>query len=129
YDSYKISKLIYKENEEEQEQQTSAKIEVQFYKELYSYEDWQGIEQGTYQNYKLMNDIDFSGKENINMNVTMSRLESNGSTLKNIEIEQTGKSYVGLIREIRTNLEGVNFENIEVTGTGSCVGIIGKSTA
>ena len=74
YDSYKVSKIIYEENEEEKEQETSARIEEQFYKELYSYEDWQGIEEGTYQNYKLMNDIDFEGRENIKCNVTMSRL-------------------------------------------------------
>ena len=128
YDSYKVSKIIYKENGEEKEQETSARIEEQFYKELYSYEDWQGIEEGTYQNYKLMNDIDFIGRDNIKSNVTMSRLESNGSTLKNIEINLRG-DYSGLIREIRTNLDGVNFENIKATGTNSYVGVIGKSTA
>ena len=128
YDSYKVSKIIYKENGEEKEQETSARIEEQFYKELYSYEDWQGIEEGTYQNYKLMNDIDFAGRDNIKSNVTMSRLESNGSTLKNIEINLSG-NYAGLIREIRTNLEGVNFENVKITSTGAYAGIIGKSTA
>ena len=128
YDSYKVSKIIYKENGEEKEQETSARIEEQFYKELYSYEDWQGIEVGTYQNYKLMNDIDFTGKNNIKSNVTMSRLESNGSTLKNIEINLS-VDYTGLIREIRTNLDGVNFENIKVTGIGNYVGVIAKSTA
>ncbi len=128
YDSYKVSKIIYKENGEEKEQETSARIEQQFYKELYSYEDWQGIEEGTYQNYKLMNDIDFSGRDNIKSNVTMSRLESSGSTLKNIELNLSG-DYSGLIREIRTNLDGVNFENIKVTGKSSYVGVIGKSTA
>ena len=128
YDSYKVSKIIYKEIGEEKEQETSARIEQQFYKELYSYEDWQGIEEGTYQNYKLMNDIDFSGRANIKSNVTMSRLESNGSTLKNLEISLSG-DYSGLIREIRTDLRGVNFENIKVTGKNSYVGVIGKSTA
>ena len=128
YDSYKVSKIIYKENGEEKEQETSARIEEQFYKELYSYEDWQGIEEGTYQNYKLMNDIDFAGRDNIKSNVTMSRLESNGSTLKNIEINLSG-DYAGLIREIRTNLDGVNFENVKITSTGGYAGIIGKSTA
>ena len=128
YDSYKVSKIIYKENGEEKEQETSARIEEQFYKELYSYEDWQGIEEGTYQNYKLMNDIDFAGRDNIKSNVTMSRLESSGSTLRNIEINLSG-NYSGLIREIRTNLDGVNFENIKVTSTGGYAGAIGKSTA
>ena len=128
YDSYKVSKIVYKENGEEKEQETSARIEEQFYKELYSYEDWQGIEIGTYQNYKLMNDIDFTGRSNVKSNLTMSRLESNGSTLKNIEINLSG-DYSGLIREIRTNLDGVNFENIKVTGKNSYVGVIGKSTA
>ena len=34
--------------------------------ELYNFEDWQEIEIGTYQNYKLMADIDFLGRTNIN---------------------------------------------------------------
>ena len=123
------SKIIYKENGEEKEQETSARIEQQFYKELYSYEDWQGIEEGTYQNYKLMNDIDFSERANIKSNVTMSRLESNGSTLKNIEINLKG-DYAGLIRDIRTDLRGVNFENIIINAnSGNYIGIIAKSTA
>lgn len=65
YDTYKITKVKYKESGVEREQDVEGKIEVQFYKELYNFEDWQEIEIGTYQNYKLMADIDFSGRTNI----------------------------------------------------------------
>lgn len=84
YDTYKITKVKYKESGVEREQDVEGKIEVQFYKELYNFEDWQEIEIGTYQNYKLMADIDFSGRTNIKTNVTMARLEGvNGNkTLK-----------------------------------------------
>lgn len=81
YDSYKISKIIYEDNGEKEEE-ISAKIDIQFYKELYNYSDWQQIEKGTYQNYKLASDIDFANKTDINKGITMARLESDGHTLK-----------------------------------------------
>ena len=129
YDSYRISKIIYMENNEEKEIEVSAKIDVQFYKEIYNYEDWQSIEQGTYENYRLMNDIDFEGKE-VNKNITMARLESDGKTLKNINITANG-NYTGLITEITQNMSNIRFENITITNTtaSSYIGIIAKSTA
>ena len=124
YDSYRISKIKYKEGEKEEAINISAKINVKFYKELYNYSDWQSIEEGTYQNYKLARDIDFKGKKDIKTNVRMSRLESNGCTLKNIEIVEDGDS-CGLIKEITSTLSGVNFENITIEGTnGNRIGII-----
>ena len=45
YDSYKISKIIYEDNGGKEEE-ISAKIDIQFYKELYNYSDWQQIEKG-----------------------------------------------------------------------------------
>ena len=114
YDSYMISKINYIENNETKEEDVNVKIEAQFYKELYTYEDWQAIEAGTYQNYKLLGDIDFTGKNDINKNVTMARLESNGKALKNIEIN-ADSDYSGLIKEITITLNGVKFENIKVT--------------
>ncbi len=65
YDSYKISKIKYLLGNEEKEILTENRIEAQFYKELNSYEDWQSIEEGTYQNYKLLADIDFGGKSDM----------------------------------------------------------------
>ena len=53
-----------------------AEIQVQFYKEIYTYEDWQNIEADTFQNYRLMADIDFSGKTSVKSNIGVNRLES-----------------------------------------------------
>ena len=57
YDTYKISKVRYKEQGIIKEQSLEGKIELQFFKEIYNFEDWQNIEKGTCQNYRLMNDL------------------------------------------------------------------------
>ncbi len=127
YDGYKISKIIY-ENNGEKEKEANAKIGVQFFKDIYNYDDWQSIELGTYQNYRLINDIDFAGKDDVKTNITMSRLESNGKTLKNVTINAKG-NYSGLIREITTEIKNVNFENITINNGYNYTGIIAKSLA
>ena len=132
YDSYKIEGIKYLENGEKKNIETARKIEVQFFKEIYSYEDWQSIEIGTYQNYLLMNDIDFSGKPDIHYGITVGRLETINEqrTLKNIELninEQNG----ALIKSVRTNLENIKFENISINNSysGNVTGAIAISTA
>ena len=127
YDTYKITKVKYKEEGQAKEQEVEGKIEVQFYKELYNFEDWQEIEEGTYQNYRLMSDIDFAGRTNVKTNVTMARLEGVGGTktLKNIDLtfNEAGK---GLIQDITTKLSDVRFENITISNnaSGNNLGII-----
>ena len=129
YDTYRISKIKYKIDGTEYEKDVAVRIEQQFYKEIYTFEDWQSIEIGTYQNYRLMADIDFSGRTNIKTNITMARLEGvNGrKTLKNINLEFNDEN-VGLIKEITTNLEDINFENISIkyNEEKQNVGIISK---
>ena len=127
YDTYKITKAKYKEGGIDKKQEVEGKIEVQFYKELYNFEDWQEIEEGTYQNYRLMSDIDFAGRTNVKTNVTMARLEGVGGikTLKNIDLTfNTSKN--GLIKQITLNLENINFENISISNEndGNSLGII-----
>ena len=115
YDTYKITKVKYREEGQAKEQEVEGKIEVQFYKELYNFEDWQEIEDGTYQNYRLMSDIDFAGRTNVKTNVTMARLEAVGGTktLKNIDLtfNEAGN---GLIQDITIKLSDVRFENINI---------------
>ena len=132
YDSYKIEAIQYLENGKEKNIETARKIEVQFFKEIYSYTDWQSIEIGTYQNYLLMSDIDFSGRTEINYGITAGRLEAINEqrTLKNIELninEQNG----ALIKSVRTNLENIKFENISIKNdcSGDVTGVIAVSTA
>ena len=128
YDSYKITNIKYKIGEEEQEQEVEAKVDIQFYKEIYSYEDWQTIEEGTYQNYRLMADIDFSGKSEMKHNITVNRLEAENHTytLKNIELTFQQVN-TGLINEVRNSIKNIKFENITLTNTanlGNYFGII-----
>ncbi len=111
YDIYKITKIKYMEEGENKEKDVEGKVEIQFFKELYTFEDWQTIDKETYQNYILMNDIDFKGKIDINSDVGIGRLKTNGDnkTLKNINIENAS-----LIRKIENEIENINFENINI---------------
>ena len=131
YDSYKIAGIVYVEDNVAKEQKVSTKIDAQFFKEIYSYDDWQSIEGDTTQNYKIMNDIDFNNRTDIKTNVTMSRLETNGEkcVLKNITISNADADTFGLIRSITTSIKNIIFENINIStsvaGTSSAgIGII-----
>ena len=116
YDSYKINEIIYLENGKEKSIEADGKIEIKFYKELYTVADWQDIEIGTYQNYKLMNDIDFRNINNIKYDVTMKELSTNNNekyTLKNITLNTTERNS-GLIKKV-DEIENITFENISLT--------------
>ena len=131
YDSYKLVKIKYFQNindanptdEEgqnkiEQIKEVEVMCPVSFYKEIYTYEDWQTIEKGTYQNYRLMADIDFNGKTDINNNITINRLESENGihTLKNINLK-FDKPGTGLINNVRSSMKNIGFENIVLENT------------
>ena len=124
-DCYKISKIYYGENEE---QKLSEKLEIQFFKEISSYSDWQGIDKTSAQNYKLMSDIDLNGRNEINSNISIGRLDGNGFAIKNaiVLIEESG----GLIKELKKEMYNITFENINITcnNSGNYLGIIGNNS-
>lgn len=134
FDNYKIEKVEYiTQNGEAKEEELNGKIELQFYKELYNFEDWQNIDANSYQNYRLMADIDFNGKTNIKDNILVNRLQTDGDTytLKNINLEYSS-SYNGLIKGVTNTLENINFENITITNTSSdstYIGVIVNTNA
>lgn len=133
YDSYTIDSLIYKENREKKSLNTQAKINIQFYNEINSFEDWQKIDSESAQNYRLNADIDFTEKINPKINVSIGRLEAEGSghTLKNLEVNVNGTSK-GFIKEIKNSLENITFENITVNNTaksGNYTGLIVRNSA
>jgi len=130
YDSYRISKIKYIEDNKEKEKQVEAKIETQFYKEIYTYEDWAEIGTDTYENYKLMADINFENKENIKTNLTIGKLEGNGHKIKNLKIVLK-ESNSGLIKLVKTTLNNTNFENINIvnSASGERTGVIANSNA
>ncbi len=129
FDNYKLTAIKYKmDSKEEQSKEIELEIPVQFYKEIYTYEDWQSIEEGTYQNYKLMADIDFTGKPSIKNNIKVNRLEAENKiyTLKNIKLEFSDAN-TGLINNVKTRIKNIGFENIILTNiasTGNYFGII-----
>ena len=121
YDSYKLIGIKYRDSKnEEKTKEVENEVEVQFFKEIYTYEDWQSIEKETYQNYKLMADIDFSGKSNINNNITVNRLEAENNiyTLKNIELEYNTIN-TGLINNVKATMKNIGFENVTLTNKAS----------
>lgn len=117
-DTYKLSKIIYKENGETKEFAKSIKIELQFYKNIGSFEDWQNIDSVVPENYRLVSDLDFTGKVNVNTGVKIARLEGidSGYTIKNLVINSNSVSQ-SLIDVLTTNLSNVNFDNIKITNT------------
>ena len=134
FDNYRIEKIEYTESSGENKTiDVDGKIKLQYYKEIYNFEDWQSIDTSSYQNYRLMADIDFSGKTNINNNILVNRLETDGNmhTLKNINLEYSS-AYNGLIKGIKNSLENVSFENITIKNTTSAsnnIGVIVNSNA
>ena len=126
YDTYKLEKINFNVNGQTKTIRKSARIELIYYKNLETFDDWQQIED-TNENYRLVADIDFDNKVNINKNVSFGRLEGTeeGHTLKNLNMSFTG-NYQSLIKNISKNLDKVNFENITLSNssTGNYFGLI-----
>ena len=128
WDNYKLSEIWYTTNDEKQKEDMSEQIELQFFKEINNYSDWQDIDNTSAENYTLMTDIDFSGKA-INTNLSIGRLEGNNHTLRNINvsIETSG----GFIKEVKNSIKNLTFSNVSITSStsGHYIGVIGNNTA
>ena len=128
WDNYKLSEIYYIDNNEKKKVDMSKQIELQFFKEINNYSDWQDIDDTSAENYTLMTDIDFSGRT-INTNLSIGRLEGNNHTLRNINvsIETSG----GFIKEVKNSLKNLTFSNISITSStsGNYMGVIGNNAA
>jgi len=124
YDSYRLSKIIYLDNDKEQEENIDMKINVQFYKEIYTFEDWQNIDEKAIQNYRIMSDMDFLGKTNIKNKINVSRFDGNNHVLKNINLELDNNC--ALINFVQNEIKDITFENVEINSQNATnnVGII-----
>ena len=122
FDSYKLSKLTYKDEAgNSKTYNTDIKLDAQFYKDLEKYEDWQKISTEYAENYRLIADIDFAGKSNVNYNVLFNRLEGTGDTkkvIKNININVQGSDQ-SLINNVISNINNVEFNNITIKNTST----------
>ena len=122
YDSYRLYEINYLKNGEEKSYNTTVKIEVQFYKDLEKYEDWQKISTEYAENYRVIEDIDFGNRDNVKKNVTINRLEGFGNTkkvLKNINTTFSGSDNA-LINSIYSSMSNIEFDNITLTNADYC---------
>ena len=118
YDGYRLLQIKYEENGTEHIFDIHAKIELQFFKDINSIEDWQAINPDSNENYRLNTDLDFSNIQNINHGLTINRLEatSTGHSISNITIQNA--EYWHLFENINASLKNVTFENIILEDTG-----------
>lgn len=128
YDNYKISKIKYMKNEVEEYVPVEGFIDARLYKAITSFVDWEAIDDYSRQNYRLMVDLDFTGRSNVNNNVSIGRLEAEEEhTISGIDLTFAGNSKA-FIKEITKSIKNINFENCKITNNSSAnyVGLIGK---
>lgn len=118
YDGYRLSQIKYLENGVEHTFDINAKIDLQFFKDINSIEDWQAINPTSNENYRLNTDLDFSSIQDINHNLIINRMEgtSEGHKISNITIQN--EEYWHLFENINASLKNITFENIIVEDTG-----------
>lgn len=115
YDNYKINRINYKLNGLDKYVESEGMINSILYKEITSFADWQNIDDFSAQNYRLTVDLDFTGRKNINTNLSIGRLEAEGEskTIKGLDIKFTGNTQ-SYIKEITKSIKNINFENITI---------------
>lgn len=130
-DSYLLNQITYVANGKEVQYYKQTKVMdtekqdiLSFYKDLSSYEDWQKISKDYAENYRLVGNIDFTGKANINTGVKIARLEGQTTSSEdlytisgmNVTAKKAG---FGIINLLTTSLKNVVFDNITITSTVS----------
>lgn len=126
FDSYKLSKIFYKETEDGEIKtfDKNIKLDMIFYKYIKNYDDWQNISKEYAENYLLMADIDFSSRKDVNVGVLINRLETTGAdeyhTLSGIELNVT-KNVIGtnIIQKVISGMKNIVFDDIKVTDTST----------
>ena len=122
YDSYKFSEIKYHIGDGEIKSfPKSTRIDMIFYKNLRSYEDWQNVSTTDAENYILLNDIDFTDKD-FNTSVVFNRLETNSDsefhTLSgmHLDISIAGNNKC-IISRVVAALKNINFNDIKIETT------------
>ena len=128
YDFYIIKGITYAMGEENITIEAYDIINEAFYKEIAKYEDWQNIDKESYENYRLLTDLDFTGKQDVNNGLRINRLITEGKmhTLKNVTLEAKDKK-ISLIEESKNLIENINFENITIKSPYSYLGVISSN--
>ncbi|MBQ8131797.1 MAG: hypothetical protein IJ193_04840 [Bacilli bacterium] len=126
FDSYILKKVNYKDSSDKVKPYDKViRIDLQFFNNLGTYDEWTHISTTIPENYRLTGDIDFTGKTNVRIGVLFSRLEGlekdDGTNYKIMNYKKTGitTAKTALIREITTTLKNVTFDNIDLESTQS----------
>ena len=135
YDNYQIEEIEYMYERKTRKEETFYLIEEIFYKEILKFEDWQNIDKESNENYRLLTDLDFDGKNNINYNLKIGRLVTEGKrhTIKNVKLNVGDSNNFGLISTLKTKMENIHFENIQITNNNTNthrdnIGIVGQTS-
>ena len=127
-DLYYLQKITAKRNGEEFTNSYDIRINgCQFYKFISSYDDWQKISNNN-ENYKLIADIDFTGKgSTMHRNLKVNRFEgvvkADGTypALQNINLELNGKliaaNTANVFDTVSTNFQNIKIENYTLSFT------------
>ena len=129
YDSYKIESIFYERNGQEIEKEIITKIKVELFKGISNAKEWNDFFSGDGRNYegqnvKITGDIDFSTVSSIEKNVVIGKLEADSvKTISNVNLSNLSSNN-GFIKEIKTSLKNIYFENCSIQGKANYIGII-----
>lgn len=122
FDSYYVREVKYHIGESDQ---LSSKkmifLEMAFYKELRTIEDWQNVSNKVAENYLLINDIDFTGLP-FNRDVVFNRLETISETETHSLIgmsytHNASKADLNIIKKVITSIKNINFVDVNIKFT------------
>ena len=119
-DSYRVSKLYYTDNGVKKEITVDSKIDVTFFRNINSIDDFQKINTNYSENYSLNANLDFSNISSsiIRNGIMVNRLEGNNYTISNYNLD-TNKGGIDIFKEVKSYIKNITFENINLTYTGT----------
>ncbi len=106
-----------------------ARIDATLYRDINSVGDWNRIgDYAPYENYRLLNDLDFANYSDFGKNYLVGRLCGSGNkVISNVNV--TG-SNTNLIARLNSRIENITIEKSSVsTTTNDCIGFVGISSA
>ncbi len=128
-DTYKMEKIRYTVDNQEKMFETSFKIKLRFYRDIYNVDDWNNYMNDDFaENYKIKNDLDL--KDVSKLNVIVARIEADEPiTISNLNLTFNSSSN-SLIKDIKTNIQNISFDNCKIKAEGVIneIGIIYTSS-
>ncbi len=125
YDSYRLSKVTYLDQDGNTKTVSKKfKLDMQFFKEIWSERDWQNIDTKSAENYRLMADIDLSRVDKIQTEVMFNRLVTMNDniyhTISNVDLSyNTDLTSRSFIKKVIKEMSNVKFDNIKIKDTST----------